>query len=54
MITIGMGGFDTFNRNYLETASVVGCLTMLYLGVIFLPHVWPAPAPAGVPATPLR
>jgi hypothetical protein len=46
MITIGMGGSDTFNRNYLETACVVGALTMLYLGVIFLPRAWPAAAGA--------
>lgn len=49
MTTIGMGGRDTYNRNYLETACVVAVLIMLYLGVIFLPKVWPQPAAAKTP-----
>lgn len=43
MLTIGLGGTDLFNRNYLETASVVAAIAMLFLGVILLPRAWPNP-----------
>ena len=43
MLTTGLGGLDTRNQDYLDTACVVGALTMLYLGVILLPRAWPAP-----------
>lgn len=44
MLNTGLGGLDTRNQDYLETACVVGALTMLYLGVILLPRAWPAPS----------
>lgn len=48
MLTTGLGGRDTFNRSYLESACVVGVMVMLYLGVILLPRAWPAaPSSAG-------
>jgi hypothetical protein len=40
MLAIGLGGIDTYNRSYLETASVVGAMTMLYLGIVLLPRAW--------------
>jgi hypothetical protein len=44
MLTGGLGGLDTYNRSYLETASVVGTMVMLYLGLLLLPRGWPGPA----------
>lgn len=50
MLTIGLGGTDLFNQNYLETASVVAAIAMLFLGVIMLPGAWtPPPRPAHRP-----
>ena len=40
--TIGLGGIDINNRDYLETATVVAVFAMLYLGVILLPGAWPS------------
>ncbi len=47
MLTAGLGGRDTVNRSYLESACVVGVMVMLYLGVIFLPRAWPGGPAAG-------
>ena len=41
MITVGLGGIDTHNHNYLETATVVAVMVQFYLDVIFLPRIWP-------------
>jgi hypothetical protein len=54
MLTIGLAGTDAFNLNYLETACVVAVLTMLYLGVVLLPHSWSRVTPSpltGLPAS---
>lgn len=49
MLAAGLGGSDTYNRSYLETASVMGTLIMLYLGVILLPGAWPGTVASGQP-----
>jgi len=46
MITVGLGGIDTHNHNYLETATVVAVIVGLYIGVILLPRAWPRQPPA--------
>jgi hypothetical protein len=48
LLNVGLGGVDTLNRSYLESACVSGVLAILFLGMIVLPRAWPWTARARV------